>query len=94
MPARGCGLAGDGGGDVEMNENGAMIGVTKMMLATLKEMAGYPNKGQYWFRQASCKRLAELGLAEPHGWESCKRKRKPYRITAKGFEFLASLKKI
>lgn len=61
--------------------------MTEMMLSTLREMSTYPNCGQYWFRQASCKKLEALGYCERIGT----RKRPPFRITEAGRRYLASL---
>jgi hypothetical protein len=55
-----------------------MTPLTEAQLATLREMARYSTA--YWFRQATCKTLVELGLAEAIG----SRKRPPHRITQAG----------
>jgi hypothetical protein len=65
-----------------------MIDVTPNMLAALKEMASYPNKAAYHFRQASCRLLVELGYVVPVG----NRKRPPYRITDAGRRYLETVK--
>ena len=68
-----------------------MSEVNEMMLSTLKEMRHYARKYgfQYRFRQATCKKLMDLDLAEVHGHDM--RKRKAYRITGKGIVYLANL---
>jgi hypothetical protein len=57
------------------------------MMATMRELESYP--GVYWFRQASCKKLVELGYAEaipdPSGYA---KKLQAHRLTGKGFEYL------
>jgi hypothetical protein len=58
------------------------VKLTEAQLATLREMASYSTA--YWFRQATCKTLVALGLAEPIG----KRKRPPHRITEAGRQTL------
>lgn len=48
--------------------------------ATLREMESY-RAGVYYFRQATCKRLVEKGLAEPTRDDV---KRPPHRLTPAG----------
>lgn len=64
-------------------------GLTKGQRDTLRELAGFDGQNRcYWWRQASCARLAELGLAEqytpPSVAERPRLKARPYRITASG----------
>lgn len=62
--------------------------LTKAQVATLKEMRPY---NAYHFRQATCRTLAVLGLAEPC-YEGPKKTvvRPPYRITDAGRAAIAS----
>lgn len=65
--------------------------LTEAQLATLREMSSYPNA--YWFRQATCKQLVALGLAEPVATAaSTMRKRPPHRITEAGRQALKEAK--
>ena len=56
--------------------------LSESQLSTLREMASYSSP--YHFRQATCRTLVQLGLAEPIG----SRKRPPHRITSAGREAL------
>lgn len=62
----------------------------KNMKETLRELGHRDRSGAlYWWRQASCKKLSAIGLAEPimsRGSE----KRRPYRLTDAGREMLRS----
>ena len=66
-----------------------MAKLTKAQRETLKEMDRYEHRGWvYWFREASCRALAELGLAEqylpPSVAQRPRMKARPYRITPAG----------
>lgn len=67
--------------------------LTKAQTDTLRELRTLDGKGIcYWAREASCKRLAELGLAEqytpPSVAERKRMKARPYRITPAGRQAL------
>ncbi|WP_035024467.1 hypothetical protein [Aquamicrobium defluvii] len=61
--------------------------LTEAQRSTLREMASYGAR-PYWFRQATCKALVDLGLAEPTRLDL---KRSPHRITAAGRATLKAL---
>lgn len=61
------------------------VKLSEALRGTLREMSRYQHS-EYWFRQASCQKLARLGLAErlPTTWKT----RAPYRITPAGRDAL------
>ncbi|MES3028518.1 MAG: hypothetical protein V4820_11770 [Pseudomonadota bacterium] len=61
---------------------------------TLKELAKFEGQNRcYWWRVASCARLADLGLAEPYTPPSVverpRLQARPYRITDAGRQALS-----
>jgi hypothetical protein len=60
-----------------------MAKLTEAQMATLREMKSYQ---AYFFRQATCRTLVALGLAEPcyEGRSKTQVKRPPHRITDAG----------
>lgn len=64
------------------------VKLTEAMRSTLREMASYK---EYWFRQATCKKLVSLGFAErmPTTWKT----RAPHRITPAGRRALEGSRK-
>lgn len=69
--------------------------LTKAMLDTLRELKSFDGKNRcYWWRQASCARLAALGFAEqyapPSVLERSRLRARPYRITEAGRTALAN----
>lgn len=64
-----------------------MAKLTEAQRSTLREMASY-GVMPYWFRQATCKALVDLGLAEPTRLDI---KRPPHRITPAGRAALKAL---
>lgn len=61
--------------------------LAKRLREALKECAAYTRRGgEYWWRAASMKKLAELGYVEPCG---TRRKHEPYRVTKAGLKALA-----
>lgn len=66
--------------------------LTEAERGTLHEIARWTARGkQYWWRRASCAKLAEKGLAEPYAPPGVREeaKRKPYRLTPAGRALLS-----